>query len=126
MLKIVIGGQLAKEEILKAAEETAAGRIECRVMGDIEAAMEIKSGTADLYLGACDTGGGGALAMAIAIIGYGKCLTVSMPGRMLGEEEICKGIDEGKQAFGMVPEDIKRVVPVIINHYLEKDAEVTG
>ena len=44
--------------------------------------MAIKTGAADFYLGACNTGGGGALAMAIALLGMGQCATVSMPGNI--------------------------------------------
>lgn len=126
MLRIVIGGQLAKEEIMRAVNAVCSdpNRLTCVITGDMDAAMEIKNGTADIYLGACDTGGGGALAMAIAIIGYSNCLTVSMPGKSLSDEEICKGIDEGKKAFGMVPVDVNRIVPVIINHLLKTDKEV--
>ena len=76
-MKIVIGGQMGKEEIKDLIVTTMGTECEVAIRDDVAAAMDVKSGNADLYLGACMTGGGGALAMAIAILGYGACMTVS-------------------------------------------------
>ncbi|WP_245737383.1 DUF2620 family protein [Xenorhabdus japonica] len=62
--------------------------------------MAIKNGEADYYLGACNTGGGGALAIAIALIGLDQCATISMPGKILSDEEIITHVKAGKKAFG--------------------------
>ena len=78
--------------------------------------MDVKSGNADLYLGACMTGGGGALAMAIAILGYGACMTVSDAD----ENAIRDALKSGKKAFGFTPSMSRTVVPVIVR--LAKDA----
>ena len=79
-MKVVIGGQVDKKEVEQLVIEHGPAGVETAIKSDMEAAMAIKSGAADYYVGACHTGGGGALAMAIAIVGRDKCETVSMPG----------------------------------------------
>ncbi|PVZ79368.1 DUF2620 domain-containing protein [Serratia sp. S1B] len=115
-MKFVIGGQIEKEKIADTVRRLAGDKAtSVTIMNDIEAAMSLKSGQADIYLGACNTGGGGALAMAIAIAGMDKCATVGMPGKILSEAEIVAHIKAGKVAFGFTGQDIDVVVPVIIN-----------
>ncbi|WP_337264930.1 MULTISPECIES: DUF2620 domain-containing protein [unclassified Serratia (in: enterobacteria)] len=115
-MKFVIGGQIEKEKIADAVRRLAGEKAtSISIMNDIEAAMSIKGGQADIYLGACNTGGGGALAMAIAIIGMDKCATVGMPGKILSDDEIAACIKAGKIAFGFTGQDIDAVVPVIVN-----------
>lgn len=118
MKKIVVGGQMDKQDIAALVKKIAGGRATVEIKSDIEAAMAIKSGTADIYLGACSTGGGGALALAIAILGLGLCSTVSMPGSIKTDEEIKKEVEAGKKAFGFTAQDIGKVVPVILSYVL--------
>lgn len=120
MLRVVVGGQIAKNEIEKIVREQFPQETTVEIMGDIQAASAVKSGQADLYLGACDTGGGGALAMAIAILGYGSCVTVSSPGRSMEEPQIVEQVKAGKKAYGFIPEDAGRVVPIIIRTALNQ------
>lgn len=111
-MKIVVGGQIDKElvfNILK--EEFPDSTID--IKSDIDAAMAIKLGQYDYYFGACNTGGGGALAMAIAILGANKCLTVASPGSFLDDEEIKKGIEDGKIAFGFTPNSARKSIEII-------------
>ncbi|EHR8835406.1 DUF2620 family protein [Shigella flexneri] len=116
-MKIVIGGQIEKEKIAETVRrEAGAHATSVTVMGDIEAAMAIKSGAADFYFGACNTGGGGALAIAIA--GANQCITVGMPGKILSNEEIIAGVKAGKKAFGFTGQDTDVVVPIIIKAIL--------
>lgn len=115
-MKFVIGGQIEKEKIAEAVRREAGDNAtSVVVMGDIDASMALKSGAADYYLGACNTGGGGALAMAIAIAGLDKCATVGMPGKILSDAEIVAQVKAGKKAFGFTGQDIETVVPVIIH-----------
>jgi hypothetical protein len=114
MKRIVVGGAVDKQRIAKEVERMAGDVCQVAVMGDIEAAMAIKNGEADYYLGACNTGGGGALAMAIAILGMGKCATISMPGRPPVEEAVRKFIAEGKVAFGFTTEHIEQSLKMIL------------
>lgn len=119
MVRIAIGGAIDKQKILKIIKEFGYTNIEAKIMTDIEAAMAVKKGDYDYYLGACATGGGGALAMAISIIGASKCVSISMPGKVPKDEKIKKAISEGKIAFGFTNEHIDKAVPLILQNIVE-------
>ncbi len=121
MLKIVIGGQLSKKENAELVEKYGEGKVEISVMGDLQAAMAVKNKKADYYFGSCQTGAGGALAMAISLLGYNKCVSVAMVGKVMDEEEIVKSIQEGKVAFGFVPEAAHTVIPIIMKELLKNE-----
>lgn len=82
--------------------------------------MAVKAGNATYYFGACNTGGGGALAMAMALLGADKCFTASMPGNVLSDDKIIEGVSSGKVAFGFTPQTAQMVVKVIVNAIKEK------
>lgn len=71
MKKIGVAG-LQREQIKKTIEATAPGCFEVFIHNDMEAAMKVKSGQLDYYIGACNTGAGAALSIAIAVIGLTK------------------------------------------------------
>src|SRR5699024_12566418 len=79
MKKIGVAG-LQREQIKKTIEATAPGSFEVFIHNDMEAAMKVKSGQLDYYIGACNTGAGAALSIAIAVIGYNKSCTIAKPG----------------------------------------------
>lgn len=115
-MKIVIGGQMGKAEIKEIVSSIVDSSTVVEIKDDITAAMDVNSGNADLYLGACMTGGGGALAMAIAILGYGKCQALSSED----EAVIQKAVKNGVKAFGFTPELSKAVIPVILKNFKER------
>lgn len=119
MKRIVIGGQIDKDRLAETVRKLAGDRALVTVKTDIEAAMDVKAGMADYYLGACNTGGGGALAMAIALVGANHCVTVSMPGNIKSDEEIRGEVAKGKKAFGFTAQHIDQVVPVIMSEILK-------
>ncbi|CAM3168754.1 DUF2620 family protein [Streptobacillus ratti] len=111
-MKIVVGGQIDKEMVARILQrEIPEATID--IKSDIDAAMSIKMGDYDYYFGACNTGGGGALAMAIAILGADKCLTVTSPGMILDEVEVKLGIEKGKVAFGFTPNGAEKSIEMI-------------
>ncbi len=114
-MRIVIGGQLGKDEIRSCIESLGIEGLAVSVTDDINAAMDIKRGAADFYLGACLTGGGGALAMAIAILGYNACKALDSAD----SDAIAAALDAGVRAFGFTPQLINQVVPAIVTE-LEK------
>ncbi|MHC5229007.1 DUF2620 domain-containing protein [Enterococcus sp. LJL99] len=118
MKKIVIGGQIDKEEVRNLVEKYGEGKFELAVKSDLDAAMAVKTGQADFYLGACNTGGGGALAMALALLGRENCVTVSMPGNLMPEEEIRENVRSGKKAFGFTAQHKETVVPIIMEELI--------
>ena len=110
MKKIVIGGQIEKGAIEELLQKYGKGNYEINVKTDIDAAMALKNGTADYYFGACNTGGGGALAMAIALLGGDKTATLGMPGKTASEEEISQSVAAGKIAFGFTSQDMEFII----------------
>ena len=118
MKRIVVGGQIEKQKVADIIAKVAGDKVTIEIKSDIEAAMAIKTGTADYYLGACNTGGGGALAMAIALLGMGSCATVSMPGIIKSEAEIKAEVEAGKKAYGFTAQHAEEVIPVILKYIL--------
>ncbi|MBE2898544.1 DUF2620 domain-containing protein [Pasteurellaceae bacterium 20609_3] len=116
-MRIVVGGQIEKDHLAKqldAAFRQHSVVAQISQKSDIEAAMAVKSGEADYYFGACNTGGGGALAMAIALLGADQCATIGMPGKLLSDDEIAAQVRAGKKAFGFTGQDIDKVVPTLV------------
>lgn len=122
MLRIVIGGQINKQEIYNFIQRyLGEGTVELAIKNDLEAVNALKKGQFDYYVGACNTGGGGALAMAIALLGMDLCKTISMPGKIFTDEEIIKSVNEGKKAFGFTDQHAERVLPVLLNAIIKKN-----
>jgi hypothetical protein len=119
-MKFVVGGQMDKKAIGELLKKLANGRAEVAVMSDIEATMAIKNGQADYYFGSCATGAGGALGITMGLLGKDKCITVSMPGKVMGQEEISAAVKAGKVAFGFVNYDAERILPMILKAVEEK------
>jgi len=117
--KIVVGGQLDKAEIQKLVEQGAKGKFEVEVKSDLDAAMALKNGAVEYYFGACNTGGGGALAMAIALLGRDLCATVSMPSKIMEEAEMRESVRQGKRAFGFTAQHKDVIVPIIMDEILK-------
>lgn len=120
-MKIVVGGQMDKQRIVDLVTSLGGDTVEATAMTDINAAMAVKNGNADYYIGACNTGGGGALAMAVAILGYDKTATLGMPGKIMSDEEIVAQVEAGKLAFGFTAQDIDHIVPILMKALLEKN-----
>jgi hypothetical protein len=118
-VKIVVGGQIDRDAIAKLVKELGGDKVEVSIKNDIDAAMAVKTKVADYYLGACATGGGGALAMAIALLGMDSCATLSMPGNIRSDGDIRKEVGSGKRAFGFTDQHMNQVVPVIIDELLK-------
>ena len=79
MKKIGVAG-LQREQIKKPLKRRLLDMFEVFIHNDMEAAMKVKSGQLDYYIGACNTGAGAALSIAIAVIGYNKSCTIAKPG----------------------------------------------
>lgn len=114
MKKIVVGGQIEKGKIQELLQKYGRGRYEITVKTDLDAAMDLKNGVVDYYFGACNTGGGGALAMAIALVGGEKTATLGMPGKTATEEEIKESVETGKIAFGFTSQDMDFIISTIM------------
>jgi hypothetical protein len=120
MIKIAVGGQFIKNEIAEEIKRLGGDKVDVVVKGDLDAAKTVKKGNAAYYFGACATGGGGSLAMAIAMLGTTKCLTVAAPSKLATEEEMRRAVADGKIAFGFISDAHKYVLGVLIPEILKK------
>ncbi len=120
-MKIVVGGQIDKKEIAMMITQILGDEIQVDVMGDLDATMAMKAGKYDYYVGACNTGGGGALAMALALLGKAKCATLSMTASIRSDEEIRREVSDGKVAFGFTAQHKENVLPVLLHALVDKE-----
>ena len=121
MLKIVVGGQINKQEIAEMTKKILGEDSLVEVKGDLDAALAMKTGQYDYYIGACNTGGGGALAMAMAMLGSETCATVSMPGKICSENEIIDYVNNGKKAFGFTAQHAEEVLNMLLKALVNKN-----
>ncbi len=119
MIRFAIGGQVDKKKVAELVRKVGGDAVQVTEHSDLEAAMQVKTGKADYYLGACHTGGGG-LAMAIAMLGKAQCLTVSMPGRPPKEDEIRNAVANGVKAFAFTADHAEQAVPLIVRAIIER------
>ncbi|MCY8039616.1 DUF2620 domain-containing protein [Bacillus paralicheniformis] len=119
MVRIVIGGQLKKQAIEKLVKEIGGSDVEVLVKGDLDAVMAVKNNKVDYYIGACETGSGGALAMAIALLGKDKCVTLASPSTIKNKEEIEKEVESGKIAFGFTASSSQNILNILIPYLLK-------
>lgn len=119
MIKIAIGGQMNKSEIKECAERLGNSKIEADIMTDLEAAIKVKNGQYDYYLGACQSGAGGALAMAIGILGSSKCCTIAMAGRAPKIETVKNALARGVKAFGFTNDHVQDSVKILTDLLLD-------
>ena len=121
MIPIVVGGQMDKQTIAALVEKLGNGQFDVSIKSDIEGALAIKSGTAKYYLGSCATGAGGALGLAVGLLGPAICVSVSTPGRVMSEDEIRAQVQNGKKAFGFVNNTAEQVVPILLDEILKQE-----
>ena len=119
MKKIGIAG-LQREQIKEQIEKTLPDHFECHILNDMDAAMKVKNGELDYYIGCCNTGSGAALSIAIAIIGFAQSCTIAKPSIRAKQEEVQRYIDEGRVAFGLSVEHIEHAVPMLITSLANK------
>lgn len=122
MLRIIVGGQMEKQRIADLVKQLGGDNVDVQIKSDIEAAMLIKQGAADYYLGCCATGGGGSLAGAIAILGYGQCVSISMPGIVPEKSKIDQAVAEGKKAFGFTDNHVDAAVGMLMQALLVRNS----
>ena len=121
MIRIIVGGQINKQEIFDfISKYLGEENVEIAIKNDLDAVMAVQQGQYDFYVGACNTGGGGALAMAMALLGSDKCQTISMPGKIFSDEAIIEAVSNNKIAFGFTAQHAENVLPVLLKALVEK------
>ncbi|MHA6481836.1 DUF2620 family protein [Paenibacillus sp. strain BS8-2] len=119
MIRIVIAG-LQKDRIERCAKEAGGEHISTLVTTDMDAARKVKNGDADYYIGACNSGGGAALSIAIGLLGYGRCATVAKNGSKPDPVQIDTLVSKGTIAFGIAEESIEQAVAFVVQSILKK------
>lgn len=76
-------------------------------MTDIEGALAVRDGRADYFIGICQSGAGGALAMAVAFLGRERCATLAAMGRPASASEVARALEEGRVAFGISSDQVE-------------------
>jgi hypothetical protein len=119
MITVVVAG-MGKERISQLVEQLGDGRATAQIRTDLEAATAVKSGRADYYIGACQSGAGGALAVANAILGSGAVARLSGVGMTADPEAVRAAVTGGKRAFGISYSQIDEVVPMLMGAIFEQ------
>jgi ribose 5-phosphate isomerase RpiB len=117
-ISLVVTG-MGKERIAELAKSAGGGEVEATIRTDFEAALAVQNGDADFYIGACQSGAGGALGVANAILGSSK--VVRMASVKSGDEAqaIAAALADGKNAFGLTRSQVDSVVPVLVKAMVE-------
>jgi hypothetical protein len=100
---------LGRQDVAEAL--AALGGIEVVEMSDVEAATALSGGTVDYGVGVCESGGGAALAMCIAILGADRCTNLSKMGRPVEADKMPALLGEGVIVFGVARDHVATVVP---------------
>jgi hypothetical protein len=109
MITIAVTG-IGSEQIAHLAEQAAAGQVQTTRGSDFDAALAVKSGTADFYIGACQTGAGGAL-------GANKVARLTGPNAT-DPPALAALLAGGTRAFGLAHTHIDVVVPALVQSML--------
>ncbi|MCL7368351.1 MULTISPECIES: DUF2620 domain-containing protein [Streptomyces] len=110
MTKILTGG-VGKTEVAQTVTAMALDGIEAVVSNDMDAAMKLRAGQAQYYLGTCHTGAGASLGVLVGLMGKKACHTF---GRSVPtEDEVTALLDDGIKVFGFSMDQIDSVAPVI-------------
>jgi hypothetical protein len=87
--------------------------IEAHAMSDVEAASQLAAHAVDYVIGVCESGGGAALAMSIAIVGPEACVNLSKMGKPAERAELPGLLDGGARAFGIARDHVPGLVPAL-------------
>ena len=117
---ILTASGIAKGQIVQAAQRAGGSHIEVQSMSDIQGAQAVKQGKADYFIGSCTTGQGGALSMAIAVLGADQCVMLNNRGRPLPPAEIREKAAGSYRAFGISVDHAEQAIPVLVDALLEK------
>lgn len=110
MTKILTGG-VGKAEVTETVKRLGLDGLEVTVSNDMDAAMKLRGGQADYYLGTCHTGAGASLGVLVGLLGKPACHTF---GRSVPtEDEVNALLAEGKKVFGFAIDQIDVIAPLM-------------
>ncbi len=110
MTKILTGG-VGKVEVTQAIGGLGIDSLDVIPSSDMDAAMKLRAGQADYYLGTCHTGAGASLGALVGLLGSASCHTF---GRSVPTEDaIAALLADGKKAFGFSMDQIDVIAPLM-------------
>jgi len=98
--KIVVGGQMEKQNIKNLIEELGEGKVTAEVKSDLAPPMMSKWAKQTIMSALVTPGAVGLEHGLSPLLTRDKCVSLSMPGRPPQEEEIVQAVKAGKVAFG--------------------------
>ena len=119
MINVVVAG-MGKERMAQLVQEAGAGKVAATAKTDFEAASAVKSGKADYYIGACQSGAGGALGVVNAILGSDQVVRLSGVGTTADPDDVRAAVASGKRAFGISHSQMDAIVPVLVGAMLSR------
>jgi hypothetical protein len=116
----LIASGIAKGPIVQAVQRVGGARVSVQTMSDIQGAQYVKQGKADYFIGSCTTGQGGALSMAIAVLGKDRCVMLTDRGKMLPVAQIREKAAGPYLAFGLNADQAEKAAGALVQALLEK------
>ncbi|HEY0188067.1 MAG TPA: DUF2620 family protein [Cellulomonas sp.] len=109
-MKLITGG-VGRAQVVDALRPLLGPDDEVVAGSDMDAAMALRAGRADYYLGTCHTGAGASLGVLVGLLGAARCHTF---GRGVPDQEaVTAALDGGAVALGFAIDQIDEVVPVV-------------
>ncbi|MFD0019805.1 DUF2620 domain-containing protein [Streptomyces sp. NPDC058382] len=110
MTKILTGG-VGKAEVTAAIGGLGIDSLDVVASSDMDAALKLRAGQADYYLGTCHTGAGASLGVLVGLMGSAVCHTF---GRSVpSEETVAQLLADGKKVFGFSMDQIDVIAPLM-------------
>ncbi|GAB2462352.1 DUF2620 family protein [Xylanimonas ulmi] len=107
----IIAGGVGKAQVADALRSMLRPHDTITVSSDMDAALKLRTGDADYYLGTCHTGAGASLGVLVGLLGADKCHTFGRAA--LTAEDIEAQLSAGKVAFGFSVDQIDDAVPAL-------------
>lgn len=117
-MKIIVGG-VAKSAVAEALEPLLRSADSVVVSSDMDAAMKLRSGQADYYLGTCHTGAGASLGVLVGLLGSDKCHTFAR--KVPTADQVATVLDSGVQALGFSVDQVEEAAPTIFRALVAHD-----
>jgi hypothetical protein len=118
----VIG--IGRDQVI--AELERATGVEPVPTSDIDAASMLRDGELSYAIGVCESGGGAALAIPIAIVGAEKCTNLSKLGRPVAAGDLPRLLDQGIRVFGVARDHVGKLVPALAEAVTEHSGAALG
>jgi hypothetical protein len=104
--------------IIGLARQDAAAQFERRgaapvLTSDVEAASMLQAGELAYIVGVCESGGGAALAIPMAVAGSARCANLSRLGKAARPEDLPALLESGKVCFGIARDHVADLLPAL-------------